>query len=414
MKRIVILGGGFGGIRCALDCARKFHGQTTITVIDRNAYHTFTSALYEVASAYQPSADPFALELRRAVAIPYKDIFAGKNIDFIQAEIASVDLTASHVVLDSGAQLDFDYAVFALGGQTADFGIPGVYEYAYQFKTIDDAVALHNKLETSFREAVQGKTQFPIKFMIIGAGFTGIELSAELMTCARKLVQLYGLNHRAFSAVLFEAGPTILPMIKEEERKKIMTRLTDLGVVVMTNSVIENVLTDSVKTKTGQTITGAAVVWTAGVQASRLPATIHGLPVTDKGKIIVDENLRIKGSTNLFAIGDCVEFVNLKTQQPVPALAYQAIEEGKMVASNIISVTQNRSLKVFKPGINSWAVPIGGKFTLVQITPSLWVSGFLGWVIRLLIDVKYFISILTIKKALSLFKKDLILFVKND
>src|SRR3989344_1086669 len=143
MKKILILGGGFGGIRCALDCAKKFNGQVTVTVIDRNAHHTFTSALYEVASAYQPTDDPFALELRRAVSISYKDIFEGKNIDFIQAEITSVDLISSHVVLDGGTQLDFDYAVFALGGQTADFGISGVYEYAYQFKTTNDAVALH-------------------------------------------------------------------------------------------------------------------------------------------------------------------------------------------------------------------------------------------------------------------------------
>ncbi len=414
MKKIVILGGGFGGIRCALDCAKKLRGKAKVTLIDRNAYHSFTPALYEIASAYQPDDDPFALELRRAVAVPYKDIFKGKNIDFIQAEISSVDIRVSHIVLAGGGKLDFDYAVFALGAQAADFDIPGVYDYAYQFKTTDDAVALHNKLETSFRDAVQGRMPLPIKFLIIGAGFTGIELAAELMMCARKLSRRHGFNRRAFSAVLFEAGPEILPTVKEVERKKIMARLTDLGVVVMTNSAVENVLSDSVKLKTGQTVAGTAVVWTAGVQANRLLETVHGLPVTDKGKIMVDENLRVQNSDKLFALGDCVEFVDPKTQKSIPGLAYHAIDQGKITASNITAVIQNRSSHAYKPHVNSWAVPIGGKFVLVQISSSLWVSGFLGWLIRLWIDVRYFLSILPLKKALALFKKDLVLFVKND
>ena len=420
-KKIIILGGGFGGVRCALDCAKKLKGRASITLIDRNAYHSFTPAFYEIASAYlpvgrhgQPSDDPFAFQLRRAVAIPYKDIFEGKNIDFIQAEIASVDLIDSHVVLDSGGQLDFDYVVFALGSQTADFGIPGVYEYAYQFKTTDDAVALHNKLENSFRSAVQGEGSLPIKFLIIGGGFTGIELAAELTMCSKKLSRRYGLNRRSFSTVIFEADPVILPMIKEAERKKIMTRLTDLGIVVMTNSTIENVLTDSVKLKTGQVVMGTAVVWTAGVQANRLSATVHNLPITDKGKIIIENNLQIKDYKNIFALGDCVQFIDQKTQRPISGLAYHAIDQGKIVASNIASVIKKRSSRTYKPGVNLWAVPIGGKFTLVQISPSLWVSGFVGWLIRLWIDARYFLSILPFKKALALFKKDLVLFIKND
>lgn len=414
MVKIVILGGGFGGIRCALDCAKKFKGQGTVTLVDRNAYHTFTPALYEVASAYQPTEDPFALELRRAVAIPYKDIFEGKNIDFIQAEIKSVDLVASHVVLDGGNQLDFDYAVLALGGQSADFGIPGVCEYAYQFKTTDDAVALHNKLETSFQDAAQGKTSLPIKFLIIGAGFTGIELAAELMTCARKLSRHHGFNRRAFSAVLFEAGSVILPAIKETERKKIMTRLTDLGVVVMTNSTIENILSDSIKLKTGQTMIGTAVVWTAGVQASRLPATIHGLPVTDKGKIMVDENLRVQNSDKLFALGDCVEFIDPKTQKSTPGLAYIAQAQGHLIAENLYRTIYRKKLNRYTPDYDYWIVPVGGKFAVAHLGGLGSYSGFLGWVIRALVDLRYFFSILSLSKTLKLFGRDVLLFSKND
>jgi len=414
MIRIVILGGGFGGIRCALDCAKKFQGDAKITVIDQNAYHSFPPALYEIASAYQPGDDPFALEMRRAVTISYGDIFEGKHIDFIQAEIVSVDLIASHVVLGGGSQFDFDYAVFSLGGETADFNIPGVYEYAYQFKTVNDAIALHSKLQTSFKDASQGLVALPMKFLIIGAGFTGIELAAELMSCGQKLCRYHGFNHRSFSSVLFETGSMILPMIKNSERKKIVDRLTSLGVVIMADSTVESVSHDSVKLKTGETVSGTAVIWTAGVQPNKLLRTIHGLPVTDKGKVVTDNNLRVKNYDNLFAIGDCVEFIDPKTQKSILGLAYHAIGQGKIVASNILAVTRNRPLTSFKPRTNSWVVPVGGKFALVQINSSLWVSGFIGWLIRLWIDARYFFSILPFKKALSLFKKELILFVKND
>ncbi|OGM97807.1 MAG: hypothetical protein A2735_01460 [Candidatus Yanofskybacteria bacterium RIFCSPHIGHO2_01_FULL_41_21] len=414
MKKILILGGGFGGVRCALDCARKFKDKATVTLIDQNSYHTFTSALYEVASAYQPTEDPFALELRRAVAIPYKDILENKKVDFIQAQITSVDLVNSKVFLDGGTQLDFDYIIFALGSQTADFGILGVREYAYQFKTTDDAVTLHNKLETSFRAMAQGKLSSPVKFLIIGAGFTGIELAGELMTCAKRLARRYGLNQRSFSTILFEAGSVILPIIKETERKKIINRLTDLGVVIMTNSVVESVLSDSVKLKTGQTVTGTAVVWTAGVQANQLLKTIYGLPITDKAKIMVDKNLQVQDSDKLFALGDCVEFVDSKTQKSIPGLAYTAQAQGRLVAENLYSIVFQKRLHPYIPSYGHWVAPVGGKFAVAHLDGFGSYFGFYGWVIRTLVDLRYFLSILPLPKAIKLFGKDLLLFSKND
>lgn len=421
MKKILILGGGFGGVRCALDCARKLNNKdVSITLIDRNAYHTFTPSLYEIASAYQPTDDPFALELRRAVAIPYKDIFeglpaqAGKKIDFIQSEIVSVDPTASHVVLSSGTQISFDYLVLALGSQTADFGIPGVYDYAYQFKTTDDAVALHNKLETSFQMATQGRVSLPIKFFVIGAGFTGIELAAELMLCARKLSKRYGLNRRSFSTILFEAGSSILPTVKESERKKIINRLTDLGVVVMTDSHVENVLSDSVKLKTGQTVKGTTVIWTAGVQANKLIARIPGLPVTDKRKITVDKNLRVINSENIFALGDCIEFIDSETLKPVPCLAYVAQAQGSIIAKNLHQVIYQKKLYQYFPRYDYWITPVGGKFVVAHLGGLGSYSGFLGWLIRMGADLRYFLSILSFSKTIKLFGRDVLLFSKND
>ncbi len=127
MTKILILGGGFGGVRCALDLDKKFKGQIEITLVDRNSYHLFLPSLYEVASAYGANppigGDPFAVKMRKTICIPYGNIFAGKNIDFIQAEISTVDLKTRNIRTKGGEILFYDYLEIALGSQTADFGI---------------------------------------------------------------------------------------------------------------------------------------------------------------------------------------------------------------------------------------------------------------------------------------------------
>src|SRR3989344_6505698 len=144
MSKILILGGGFGGIRCALDLEKKLthstgsgqDGQVQIILVDKNSYHLFLPALYEVAAVYGNKEDSFAVKIRKTICIPYGEIFAGKNINFIQAEISVVDLKAKSVRTKGEEGLFYDYLVIALGSQTADFGFPGVGEYAYQFKSI--------------------------------------------------------------------------------------------------------------------------------------------------------------------------------------------------------------------------------------------------------------------------------------
>ena len=412
--RIVILGGGFGGVRCALDIEKGLRGKARITLIDKNNYHFFTPALYEVASAYQMGEDPYRMRLRKAIAISYGDIFGDRQVDIIQAEIASVDIERKHVSIDGGQELDFDYLLFALGSQTADFGIPGVNEYAYQFKTTDDAIALNQKLDSLFSEVSTGMGQMPMKLLVIGAGFAGIELAAELVTCARKLCIRYKLDKRAFSVILFEAAPTILPMVNESERKKIMDRLTELGVVIMANSTIESVQSDLVKLKNGQTMNGSAVIWTAGVQANKLAATIHGLPVTARGKVTVDQYLRATGMPNIFALGDVAEFIDPKTQKPIPGLAHLAQAQGSLIARNLAATIHGGKLKEYKPDYSSWVAPVGGKFAVAHVGNIFTASGILGWLVRNLVDLRYFLSILSVSKALKLFTKDVMIFSRND
>ena len=410
MAKILILGGGFGGIRAALDLEKNLKDEAQITLIDKNGYHLFLPALYEVASAYNIKKDPFAVRLKKSICIPYHSIFEGKNLDFIQDEITKIDLNGKKVFADARV-FEYDYLLIALGSQTNDFGIPGVKEYAYQFKSIEDALMVNKKLEESIKRS---SASYPVKIFICGGGFTGVELAAELSCYAKKIARVNKVKHKSHMITLFEAGSKILPMIPDEKRQHMIERLTRLGVSVMENSPIEEVGSDFVRLKNGQNMDGDIIVWTAGIKANELLKNVASLPVSASGKVVTDEFLKVQGSKNIFAIGDNVEFIDPKTQKPVPALAYVANDQGKVAAQNLMNTIREKSLKQYKPYYSVWVAPAGGKYAIAHLWRGIHITGFWGWVVRELIDLRYMLSILSPKKAISLFWQEVTLFTKND
>lgn len=412
--KIVILGGGFGGIRTALDLARRLGNKADITLIDRNSFQLFAPTLYEVASALGLDRDPFSVRLRKTISIPFDDIFAGTGIKYVQAEVTRVNL-AERVILTKGDTFfPYDYLVIGLGSQANDFGIPGIHEYAFQFKTIEDGLAVNQRLMELFDHASHHTHEAPIRLMIVGAGLTGIELAAEMATCTRNLAKHYGLEGKGSIITLFEAGPKILSVANERERAIVIRRLTQLGIVIMQNAAIEEVGSDFVKLKDGHTHKGHMVIWTAGVKANAFLRSIEGLALTPQGKIIVDEHLNILNDLNAFAVGDNIEFFDHRTQRAEPGVAFAAIDQGRVVANNIVRSIEGRKLKNHRPPTMLWVAPLGGKFALAHLWGGVVISGFPGWIIRQLVDLKYFFSILPTQKALKLFWEDAKVFLKND
>ncbi len=397
-----------------MDLDKKFKGQIQITLVDKNSYHLFLPSLYEVAAIYGTNKDSFAVKMRKTICIPYKDIFAGKNVEFIQAEIAVVDLKTKNVRTKGGEVLTYDYLVIALGGQTADFGIPGVGEYAYQLKSIDDAVAVNLKMGKLIKKMASGEKMDSLRILIGGAGFTGVELAAELSCCSKKMCWEHNVGKKRATITLIEAGLKILPMVSDNERKIISKRLTELGIVLMENSPIEEVGTNSVKLKSGQVLEGDMVIWTAGIKASEFIKSITGLPMTDKGKIITGEDLRVQGLQDVFAVGDNQEFIDPKTQKSIPSLAYTAIDQSKVVAKNIHKLLSGGKLELYRPNYKVWIAPAGGKFALAHLGSGKNVSGFMGWVVRELVDLRYLVSILSFGKAINLFWQEVTMFTRND
>lgn len=414
MTKILILGGGFGGIRCALDLEKKLKHEAEIILIDKNSYHLFIPAIYEVASAYGIKKDPFAVQLRKTVCIPYSDILEDKKIKFLQADIAEINLNLKTVTTRGDHTLEYDYLVLGIGSEVNDYGIPGVTEYANQFKSLDDAIFINQKLEELSEQFTTGNRTEPFSFLICGGGFTGIELAAELGCCSGVIKKRCRLKGRCSTITIFEAGPKILPSISEKERKSTKERLTKLGIMIMENSPIEEVGANFVKLKSGQKLQGDLIVWTAGIKPSRLIGKIGGLPLAPSGKIMVEDDLRVKGFKNIFALGDAIEFKDPKVQKPVPALAYVAAKQGRIISKNISNSIKNKKLLTYKPFYSIFILPTGGKYALVHLFDGPIIKGFVGWILRLMVDVGYFLTILSPYKAFKLYFDEMTIFLKND
>ncbi len=416
MVNVLILGGGFGGVRTALELDKKLSGkEAKVTLVDKNNYHLFLPALYEVASAFGMAGDRYQVKLKRTIAIPYAEIFEDTKINFVQSEISQVDLNKKEAVSSGDKVFSYDYLVLALGAETETFNIKGVEEYAYKFKTIDEAVFLNQEITRVYKEAEAGKRPLPIKFLIAGAGFNGIELAAELACCTENLKKVCKLGNQCTSIKLIEAGPKILPMVSEREREIIRERIKSLGIEILEGSAIEEIGSDFAQIKGGERLPADFVIWTAGVRASSFLKNISGLKLDEKGKILVNEFMQAEGHDEVFGAGDNTVFVDSKIKKPIPGLAYVAADQGKVVAENILkTLIGEKKFSFYKPFYSVWIAPVGGKFAVAHLANWFTVTGFWGWLIREVVDFRYLASILPFSKAVSLMSKEMDVFTKND
>lgn len=426
MTNILILGAGFGGISAALKLEKKLKDNRDfkITLIDRNNFHLFTPSLYEVATVYGLIENNFAQYLRTSVAIPIGEIVKNKKVNSVQGEIREMNLKEKYV-LTNGNKFDFDYLIIALGGETEFYGIPGVHEYAYNLKSVDDAIGIYRKIQEIYKnyskEKTDRTTRLPdgqVKIAVIGGGFTGVELAAELGCCVGNIIEQYDLSKTCTAISLFQAESAILPAIGEKARKAIEKRLRSEMVQVHINSPVVEVGSSFIKIKDrGAVLNFDLIIWAGGIRGSRLLENL-GLKLTKKRTIETNEFLQAKNSDGaaneeVFVIGDCGMCLDQKTKKPVPAMAYVAHDQADIAAENIINQINGRELKPYKPFYDAWIAPVGGKWAYFHFK-GINVQGFLGYLLRQAVDFRYFFRILPLNKALALFFKDLVIFTKND
>lgn len=387
-EKIIIVGGGFAGIRCALDLNRLNKGKFHIVLINSTPHFEYHAALYRVVTGRNP------LE----VCIPLSEIFAGTSVEVVVDTITKCDLTQQQLKSTSGSTYRYDKLVLALGSETDYYNTPGLEKETYTLKTTTDALRLKRHLHEiltacGFNERKEQVCQ--AQFMIIGGGPTGVEIAGELAVYMRTLAKKHNIDPSMITIDLIQSPNRLLPHLPETVSTLVEKRLRSLGVNLYFNRRILKSTPDQALIE-GADMKTSTIIWAGGVKAHRLYQQTLGLETTPSGRVIVTPHLRAKGHTNVFIAGDGAD-------TPFTGSAQTAFYDGSFVAKTIIAEFQQQSASPYTPPQPSSAVPIGPGWAAVVIG-DFTVTGWLGWMIRRLIDFKVFWSVLPLGKALTVFQ----------
>jgi NADH:quinone reductase (non-electrogenic) len=343
--QIVIVGGGAGGLVLATRLGDRLgrHGRARVTLVDCALTHIWKPLLHEVAAgtlaAEGDGLDYFAHARRH-------------HFSFEPGRMSGLDRAGREIVLDPVAdpggaasgprrRLGYDTLVLAVGSSINDFGVPGVREHCLFLDSPAEAERIHRLILGRFlrghAEASFG-TERRLRFAIVGAGATGVELAAELRHAARELVR-HGLRgfdpDRDVEVRLIEAAPSVLPALPERLQVATERQLGALGVEVHTAEQVERVTAEGVHTRSGQLIPADLIVWTAGVKGAAWLAELDGLEVDRANQLVVDPTLRTSRDPNIFALGDCCACRLPGAERPVPPRAQAAYQQAQLLARSL-------------------------------------------------------------------------------
>ena len=377
MPRVVIVGGGFGGLYAARALRRA---PVEVTVVDRRNHHVFQPLLYQVAmAALSPGdiASPIRWILRRQ-----------KNVDVILAEATGFDLAANRLILKDGG-LDYDYLIVASGATHAYFGHDDWRRTAPGLKTLEDALEIRRRVLIAFeraeREMDPARRAAELTFLVIGGGPTGVEMAGALAEISRHSLARDFRHFDPGSAriVLIEGGPAILSAFPEDLQQAAMRDLHRLGVTVRTNSIVTNV-SPGVVSIGSESILAETVLWAAGVSASPLGAAL-GAPLDRAGRVKVLPDLTIPGTPNVFVIGDLANLAG-DDGRPLPGVAQVAIQMGKHAVHNILRAIEHQPLRPFHYHDLGNMATIGRASAIADFG-SFRLSGLLAWLAWLFVHI---------------------------
>jgi NADH dehydrogenase len=377
-KRIVILGGGFGGVYVALHLEKLLarYGAIEVSLVSRDNFFLFTPMLHEIAAS--------DLEITNIVN-PLRKLL--RKVEVLVGDVNEIDLQNKQVLISRGyrnhsQQLTYDHLVIALGSITNFHNIPGLAELAIPMKSLRDAVQLRAQvirhLEEANAETNATNRQSFLTFVVAGGGFAGVETVAALNDFVRDALPFYpNLSEDMLRVVLVHSGPVILPELGESLGRHAQKVLARRGVEIRFNSRVKTVTESNVSLTDGVQILSRTLVWTAGTVPSPL---ISSLPCAkERGRIIVNKFLRVPNWPNVWAVGDCALVPDVRSPgQFHPPTAQHAMREGKVAAHNIAAGLSGRPPKSFSFKTIGLLASIGRRAGVARIFGFNF-SGFVAW-----------------------------------
>ncbi len=380
---VVIVGAGFGGLRVA----RGLRGAAVdVTVVDQHNYHTFIPLLYQVATA---GLEP------EEIAQPIRRILRGaENVRFRLATVTGIDLDRRHVITDKG-EFAYDYLVLAAGSVTNFFGIDSVSGSAAGLRDLDDAETLRDRVLAAFEQAAlqtePDKRRELMTIVVVGGGPTGVELAGALAELRRHVLphDFPELELASARILLLEAADRLLPGMHQSMQRRAQEKLVELGVEVQLKAAVAHVDERGVTLENGEHIGAGAIAWVAGVKASPLAEAVPA-EKGHAGRLLVSETLQVPGHPEVYSIGDMAH-VSPSAGPPHPMLAPVAIQQGDLVAANILREMSGEEPRRFQYRDRGTMVTIGRSAAVARIY-GVRLSGFVAWVIWLTVHLIWLIG----------------------
>jgi NADH dehydrogenase len=377
-KRVVIVGGGFGGLYAAKSLAGK---PVAVTLVDRKNHHTFQPLLYQVATAVL-SPGEIAAPLRRI-------LHRARNTEVILGEVVGFDLAARTVKLQHGPELAYDYLIVAAGARHSYFGHDDWQADAPGLKTIEDALEIRRRVLLAFelaeREAYLTGRHEPLRFAVVGGGPTGVELAGAIADIARRAMatDFKAIDTAEARVTIFEGASRVLGAYPEDLSRSAERQLEELGVEVRTDSIVSAVEPGRIKVG-DEWIPTSMTLWATGVAASPLGKTL-GAPTDRAGRVLVLPDLSLPEHPEVFVIGDLASLKDVNGRE-VPGLGAAAIQEGSGTAANILRDLRGERRVPFRYRDKGSMATIGRNRAVAEI--GRWhVSGILAWLLWALVHV---------------------------
>lgn len=383
LPKIVIVGGGFGG----LSAAKALRGAPCeVTVIDRLNHHVFQPLLYQVATAGLSPGD---------IASPIRWILRKQpRLRVLLAQVERIDSVNRVVYLDGGESVTYDYLIVAAGVRHSYFGHDEWGGIAPGLKTLDDALDIRRRMLLAFEQAERepdpARQRRLLTFVIVGGGPTGAELAGALAEIARQVLrsEYDAIDPTSSRIILIEAGPTILPTFPEKLRRSAQLSLERLGVTVWVGRPV-TAIEPGVVSLGDERIEAGTILWAAGVAAEGIGRDL-GPNLDRAGRVIVNEDLTVAGHPGVFVIGDLASFSH-QTGKPLPGVAQVAIQQGRHAALNITRAIAGAPGQPFRYTDFGNMATVGRNAAIADFG-FLRVSGFAGWLLWLFVHILFLIG----------------------
>lgn len=394
-KKVVIVGGGFAGIEIARRLAKDT--KAAVTLVSNNDTFQYYPNLYRMVVGATVNQ----------VSIPLSKIIPS-NVSVVIDTYTGIDPTKKTITLKNGGEMSYDYVVLALGSEPNYFGIDGMEAHSKSFLSIEKARSLNQYLLQQIKEAKglsDEAAKAKLHTIIVGAGPSGVELAGALRPFLVKEAKKEGVNPKLISVDLLDSSPRVLAAIPESASKLVTKQLQKNGVTVYTNYGVNACDEDCIMVTNKNTpepeqlkLTASTVIWTAGTKINSIFSAIPGVVMTEKKRVHVTAMLTLPTADTVYIAGD-------GSGTPYSGLAQTAIDQGEYLAAAISARIRNKRVGEYVPKQGTFVIPVGKHWAILNYK-SLVISGLAAFIIRFLVDARYFLSITSVSNVINMLKKE--------